>query len=173
MLPVLGLVLLHSLTSSALMLSFMQRRKPSGLCPVDVQTITESGQVADNKLFRTVYCLIAIMYFIAFCMEKSNVFYHHNLRPRLHNRTLPGSTDKPINCNFINRVLFSGIYWVFSILPVRFVAGLISEYSIRIYRVAWLGGLARMHRIFKRRFGIIGSHWFSCILKERAIKAQI
>ena len=110
MLPVPGLVLPHSLTSGALMLSFgAQRGKRSGLCPADLHTFTELGQAADNKLFRTVlfnsnHVLHSLM------PEKSNVFHYHNLRPRLHDRLLPDRTDQLINCNFINRVLYVDIY---------------------------------------------------------------
>ena len=89
--------------------AFIQRGKRSGLCPADLQTFTELGQAADNKLFRMVlfnsnHVLHSLL------PEKSNVFYYHNLHPRLHDRLLPDRTDQLINCNFVNRVLYVGIY---------------------------------------------------------------
>ena len=89
--------------------AFIQHGKRSGLCPADLQTFTELGQAADNKLFRTVLFNSNHVHH-SLRPEKSNVFHYHNLHPRLHDRLLPDRTDQLINCNFINRVLYVDIY---------------------------------------------------------------
>jgi hypothetical protein len=88
--------------------AFIQRGKRYGLCPADLQTFTELGQAADNKLFRTV--LFNRNHDVHSLMpEKSNVSDYHNLRPR-YARLLPDRTDQLINRNFINRVLYMSTF---------------------------------------------------------------
>ena len=89
--------------------AFLRRSKRCGFCPPDLPDFGEQLEECDDRLFNRVrsnpqhvlYCLLP---------PPSAASQNYGLRPRRHDRQLPGHASHLMDCNFITRILYKDAY---------------------------------------------------------------
>jgi len=89
--------------------SFIRRSVRCGYCAVDLPAFSELCDETDKKLFDSVNNNPD--HVLHYLLPPPTVAsQNYQLRPRRHNRRLPERTSHIIDCNFLDRMLFTDIY---------------------------------------------------------------
>jgi hypothetical protein len=87
--------------------SIIKKAKRQGFLPVDFQSFEQCCQKADDNLFRDILNNSKHVLHFSVPPVKST---GHDLRPRVHNRTIPKCNDTTLRKNFLYRLLYKDIY---------------------------------------------------------------
>ena len=89
--------------------SFISRSKRAGFCSPDLPDFDYLCTSMNNDLFNKVL-KIPIHVLHPLLPPPISPTQRYGLRPRVHNRTLPERTSHLVDCNFIIRMLYQGVY---------------------------------------------------------------